>query len=86
MTTIDTAPRFEELDYRESNGIQVSLLWSHSDNSISVAVCDSRNGEAFEIQVAPDRALDAFHHPFAYASRSADPALQMIDESELLSR
>jgi hypothetical protein len=83
--TLDIANRFQELDYRESNGIQVSLLWNRSDNSVSVAVFDVRSDETFEIAVAADFALDAFHHPFAYAPRSNEPAA-LAEESQPLSR
>jgi hypothetical protein len=35
-----------------------------------VAVADGRTGARFEIEVREDeRALDVFHHPFAYAAR-----------------
>jgi hypothetical protein len=78
--TLDIADRFKELDYRESNGIQVSLLWNRADNSVSVAVHDIRSAETFEIAVQADLALDAFHHPFAYAPLAA------ADETQVLSR
>jgi hypothetical protein len=58
----------EELDYRESDGIEVSLLWSRDDGSLAVAVRDGRTGERFELPVEPEQALDAFQHPFAYAA------------------
>jgi hypothetical protein len=59
---------YEELDYRESDGIEVSLLWSRRDTSLLVALCDARTGESFELPVEPRQALDAFRHPFAYAA------------------
>jgi hypothetical protein len=31
-------------------------------------VADERTGEAFEVRVTSERALDAFYHPFAYAA------------------
>jgi hypothetical protein len=58
----------EELDYRESDGIEVSLLWSRADGSLAVAVLDVRTAQRFELPVEPKRALDAFTHPFAYAA------------------
>jgi len=58
----------EELDQRESNGITVSLLWNRLTNTLSVHVYDSTNQEEFELRCAADEALDAFHHPFAYAA------------------
>ena len=35
---------------------------------MTVAVEDARAGDRFRLAVAPDRALDAFYHPFAYAA------------------
>lgn len=57
-----------ELDARDSDGIHVLLLWHPDENALSVSVEDARSGDRFRIPVAPDRALDAFHHPFAYAA------------------
>lgn len=76
----------EELDYRESDGIEVSLLWSQADGSLAIAVRDARTAERFELPVEPKRTLDAFRHPFAYpASRGLLPDAQTsshtIDEA-----
>ena len=58
-----------ELDRRESDGIEVRLLWRPHDDVALVAVADARTGEAFSIEVREgERALDVFHHPFAYAA------------------
>jgi hypothetical protein len=59
---------FEELDYREADGIEVSLLWNRVVNSLSVFVVDARTNECFELEVSPEKALEAFHHPYAYAA------------------
>jgi hypothetical protein len=59
---------FRELASRESDGVQVLLLWQPGCESLTVSVEDARIGECFELAVAPDRALDAFYHPFAYAA------------------
>ena len=57
-----------ELDSRTSDGIHVRLLWN-PDEGVSVAVNDTKTGEAFELPVRNDqRALDVFHHPYAYAA------------------
>lgn len=61
-------PQTRELAARESDGLHVLLLWDPDDDAVSVAVEDSRAGACFRIPVAPDRALDAFYHPFAYAA------------------
>jgi len=57
-----------ELDSRTSDGIQVRLLWHTADGHVSVAVSDTKTGEAFELRVRDgERPLDVFHHPYAYA-------------------
>ena len=57
-----------ELAARESDGIDVRLLWHPVENALTVAVEDARRGDRFRLAVAADRALDAFYHPFAYAA------------------
>jgi hypothetical protein len=57
-----------ELAARERDGISVRLLWHPRENAVTVSVEDVRIGERFQLAVAPERALDAFHHPFAYAA------------------
>jgi len=61
-------PQTRELAERDSDGIHVLLLWHPRENTLSVSVEDERVGAQFDIAVAPDRALDAFYHPFAYAA------------------
>jgi hypothetical protein len=61
-------PHTRELAARESDGIHVLLLWHPDENALTVSVEDDRVGDHFELAVAPDRALDAFYHPFAYAA------------------
>ena len=60
--------RTRELAARESDGIHVSLLWHPPENTLSVSIEDARLGDRFQLAVEPDRALDAFYHPFAYAA------------------
>jgi hypothetical protein len=57
-----------ELAARESDGVHVLLLWHPDDDALTVSVEDARLGDRFRIAVAPERALDAFYHPFAYAA------------------
>ena len=66
MTTTTLEAR--ELAARESDGIHVALLWHPGENALTVAVEDQRVGDRFQLAVAPDRALDTFYHPFAYAA------------------
>ncbi|HJS95932.1 MAG TPA: hypothetical protein VJ741_16835 [Solirubrobacteraceae bacterium] len=64
-----TPARPRELDSRVSDGIHVSLLWHPADGQVSVAVQDSKTGEAFELPVGKgERLRDVFLHPYAYAA------------------
>ena len=69
-----TQPRTQitrELDTRTGDGIEVRLLWSQNDGRVTVAVTDTKTGEAFELAVREgERALEVFHHPYAYAARA----------------
>ena len=63
-----------ELDRRTGDGIEVRLLWSQNDGHVTVEVTDTRTGEAFELLVGEgERALEVFHHPYAYAARPQRP-------------
>jgi hypothetical protein len=86
MTTNQTA-ELRELDHRVSDGIDVRLLWRPYDDRVLVAVDDSKTGESFAIEVGRDqRALDVFHHPFAYAgNRRSRPGEETTGELELVS-
>jgi hypothetical protein len=55
-----------ELAHRKSNGLDVSLLWSRRTGRLVVAVSDDRTDETFTVDVPSDRALDVYHHPYAY--------------------
>ena len=58
-----------ELDSRTNDGIQVRLLWIEAQDRVMLAVEDAKTGDAFTVDVHPDdSALEAFHHPFAYAA------------------
>jgi hypothetical protein len=55
-----------ELDHREGDGIEVSLLWQASDNSVYLAVVDHHLGDRFTERVDPATAREAFQHPYAH--------------------
>jgi hypothetical protein len=57
-----------ELDYRSGDGLEVSLLWSPDTNRLTVLVSDTKAGDGFELEVEGHEAMDAFHHPYAYAA------------------
>jgi len=65
LTPTDMA---RELDSRESDGLEVSLVWYPAEDAIAVKVLDLRTGERFEFPVPSSQARDAFDHPFAYAA------------------
>ena len=57
-----------ELAARQSDGVTVRLLWHPRENAVTVSVEDGCAGDCFDLAIAPERALDAFYHPFAYAA------------------
>lgn len=57
-----------ELDFRSNHGLEVALLWEPETNRVSVSVFDRRSGDDFTLEVDPAEALDAFHHPYAFAA------------------
>ena len=64
-----------ELDSRIVDGLHVRLIWSPDDQRVAVTVTDTKTGEGFVVEVGDgERALDVFHHPYAYAARR--PELQ----------
>lgn len=65
-----------ELDYRTNDGIEIRLLWNSLTDFVSVSVDDTRHGESFELDVAPEDAIDAFHHPYVY--RNHDQAAHAL--------
>ena len=76
-----------ELDSRISDGIHVRLLWHSGDGSLSVAVHDSKTGEAFELPVGEgERAADVYRHPYAYAARFRQAAAEPVGQSDLRTR
>ena len=72
MTAIASEPAqtkalFAELDHRDNDGIEVSLLWNRANDSLTVYACDTRTNESLEIAVDPVQAREVFLHPYAYA-------------------
>ena len=59
----------EELAFRESDGISVSLLWLRGTDDVHVVVRDRKRGHSFDVEVRPsDSPMDVFRHPYAYAA------------------
>jgi hypothetical protein len=55
-----------ELADRSGDGLDVRLLWNRSDGRVKVTVTRVAADSVAELDVAPEDALTAFHHPFAY--------------------
>jgi hypothetical protein len=58
-----------ELAFRESDGIEVALLWDGIEDRVLLSVRDRRTGEWFVCGVDGADALDAYRHPFAYVAK-----------------
>jgi hypothetical protein len=76
-TTTETVAR--ELDRRFNDGFDVRLLWNPRTDCVFVAIEDQRDGNSFEFRVDAANALEAFHHPFAYASNHYDLRSQPLE-------
>lgn len=53
---------------RSNSGLYVELVYL-GDNKVAIKVKDGDKEEIF-IEIPPEKALDAFHHPFAYHDNS----------------
>ena len=70
MTSVTAYPGTRELAFRSNDGMAVALLWHTAGNVLSVLVSDTRTEARFELVLdRDDRAMDVFHHPYAYAAR-----------------
>lgn len=57
-----------ELAHRQNDGIEVTLFWNEGTSRVTIDVLDSHSGDALEFEVDGSVALDAFNHPYAYAT------------------
>jgi len=72
-------PAVRELAHRVGSGIEVSLLWRRSDDSIRLQLVELDTGVIFELSIAPEDALDAFYHPYAYLpAHTIDPWQELL--------
>lgn len=65
-------PATRELAEREAVGMRVTLLWREGTRKLWVRVHELAQDVTLVIPVEPQSALDAFHHPYAYAARPTD--------------
>jgi hypothetical protein len=61
--------RARELAQRRSGTDEVLLFWHPENGRVELSVRDLATGAGFDLAVAPDNAIDAFYHPYAYAAR-----------------
>jgi hypothetical protein len=61
--------RRTELAHRSNDGVDVYLFWDERTNRVTVDVLDAKAGESFVLEIDGGDALDAFNHPYAYATR-----------------
>jgi hypothetical protein len=57
-----------ELAHRESGSMQIALLWSKEDATLTVSVVGCCEADSFELEAGESSALDVFYHPYAYAA------------------
>ena len=67
-TMTPTRTHIRELAERMSNGTVVRLYWRQGTSELWVEVCELEFDVTIVIPTEPDRALEAFHHPYAYAA------------------
>jgi len=66
MTPTASTQQRRELAIRVADGISVSLFWETVGDTLTLEVFDRGQELYFELDVPRARALDAFHHPYAY--------------------
>lgn len=70
-----------ELDQRSRDGLTVTLSWDDDEHVVILHLDD--HGSTAVAPVAPDRALDAFWHPFVYLTPTP-AAVEADDDAELV--
>ena len=75
-----------ELAKREQDGLEITLYWNACSNEVSLEVVDQRAESSFRLPVAGHCALDAFHHPYAYAlATDAAPEIASAKSAQVAS-
>jgi hypothetical protein len=75
----DFADPLRELARRVTGGVEATLYWSPHDNSTTVEVWQPASGELLVFDVPPERALEAYYHPFAEFAPSFDELVPVAD-------
>ena len=69
-----------ELACRASGGLEIRLYWDADEDSTHVEVWQPDSGELLLLEVANERALEAFYHPFAEIQPSLE-VLAVVDDA-----
>jgi hypothetical protein len=64
-----TSAPARELAQRLSSGDEILLLRYPACERLELSIRDLATGAGFQLEVASGDAIDAFHHPYAYAAR-----------------
>jgi hypothetical protein len=66
--TMPIRKRIRELAERTSNGTLLRLFWLQGTRELWVEIREPEFDVTIVIPAEPERALEAFHHPYAYAA------------------
>jgi hypothetical protein len=80
MSAVAVPTPRRELARRVNGGLEVTLYWSCFDNSTSIEIWQLASDETFAFTVAPERALDAFYHPFAHVPTAFDARHSEVED------
>jgi len=73
-----------ELAQRVSGTDEILLLWHPEIERVELSILDLATGAGFHIDVAPNKAIDAFYHPYAYATVHESPSRVERDERTIV--
>jgi len=66
-----TINEWVELADRAGDGLEVRLFWNSADGRVKVTVAHLATDRVAKLEVSPEDAMEAFHHPFAYQPGTA---------------
>jgi hypothetical protein len=63
-----------------SGTVEVLLLWHPEIDLVELSIRDLATEASFRLEVAPEKANDAFYHPYAYAVQGtkADAGAELL--------
>jgi hypothetical protein len=71
MSSVPQIRSMRELAHRSNDGLDVTLFWHPATDELTICVCDRSRGAYFEFEPHASHALEAFYHPYSYASLSS---------------